>query len=86
MNKIERIKTEFSYYLDDETGYIRIDEENGIETVEDVIIHVEKMFDVELDFKYIGGFDSPGCEINCYAWAGIIDGELYFDGFEEYVS
>mgnify|MGYP000422536869 FL=1 len=44
------------------------------------------MFDVELDFKYIGGFDSPGCDINCYAWAGIIDGELYFDGFEEYVS
>lgn len=86
MNKIERIKTEISYYLDDETGYIRIDEENGIETVDDVIIHVEKMFDVELDFKCIGGFDSPGCDINCYAWAGIIDGELYFDGFEEYVS
>lgn len=86
MNKIERIKTEISYYLDDETGYIRIDEENGIETVDDVIIHVEKMFDVELDFKHIGGFDSPGCDINCYAWAGIIDGELYFDGFEEYVS
>ena len=86
MNKIEEINREILSYLNYEDGYIYTDEEKGIETIYDVIEYVEQKFDVELNCKYIGGFDSLGGEINCYAWAGIIDGELYFDGFEEYIS
>jgi len=45
------------------------------------ILHLAELeFNVQFEYDDVGGFDSPGYDIECYAWACITkDGELYFD-------
>ena len=80
-NKLEQVKSDIESFLNREDAYVY--ESNEIETMYDIIDYVNKKFKINLDIRCTGGFDSPGFSVNCYAWAGIIDGQLYFDSFEE---
>lgn len=81
-NKLKQVKDDIEHFLNREDAYIH-KIENEIETIYDIIDYVNEKFKVNLDVHYVGGFDSTGFRVSCYAWAGIIDGQLYFDSFEE---
>ena len=55
----------------------------NIYDVTKVIKMANEKFGVNIEVENVGGFDSPGYGMTCYAWAGIIDGELYFDCLKE---
>lgn len=64
----------------DEDG--RIIETEDFEDIYDLISFVNSKFDCSIEVIKVGGFNSPGYDIYCYAWAGIIDGVLYFDSLQ----
>ena len=80
-NKLEQVKNRVERFLDREDGRICDYILDEVETIYDVIDLVNKEFNVDLKIQCTGGFDSTS--VICYAWAGIIDGQLYFDSFEE---
>lgn len=80
--KIEKIHDEISSFINEENGNI-IENMYEYDSIEEVIRHVSKKYNVEIKLRYIGGFDSPGYDVDCYAWASIIDGDLYFDSLQQ---
>lgn len=48
----------------------------------DLISFVNKKFNCSIEITRVGGFESPVYDLDCYAWAGIIEGTLYFDTLE----
>ncbi len=82
-NKLEEVENRIESFLDREDGRICDYVLDEVETIYDVIDLVNKEFNVDLKVQCTGGFDSTGYSVVCYAWAGIIDGQLYFDSFEE---
>jgi len=78
--KISEIK-EFIWNNIDEEGQIHCTCEFA--DIYELIEHVNNTFKCDLEVKHCGGFDSPGYDVDCYAWAGIIEGKLYFDVLEE---
>lgn len=42
---------------------------------------VSSEFSTQCVLEYIGGFDSPGYDIYCYAFAYVEDGELKIHGY-----
>lgn len=64
----------------DENGQV-IENEN-FDDIYELISHINILFNCNIECKRCGGFNSPGYDVDCYAWAGIIDGELYFDTLE----
>lgn len=79
-NKIREIKEYIEEHIDEEG---QIEETENFDDIKGLIDYVNKKADCKIKLKKCGGFDSPGYEIKCYAWAGIIDGELYFDSVEQ---
>lgn len=75
--KISEIRTFIWDRIDDDGQVINFDD------IYELISHVNILFNCNIACKRCGGFNSPGYDVNCYAWAGIIDGELYFDTLEE---
>ncbi len=82
-NKLEKVKNRVERFLDRDDGRICDYILDEVKTIDDVIDLVNKEFNVDLKIQCTGGFDSTGYSVTCYAWAGIIDGQLYFDSFEE---
>lgn len=39
---------------------------------------VKAKYDIDLHVSCVGGFESPGYDIDCYAWAAVVDGDLLF--------
>lgn len=80
--KIKNIKEEIFSFVYEDDGSIF---ENDLElySIADVVGYVANKYGVNIEIECIGGFDSPGYDVCCYAWAGIIDGELYFDGLQQ---
>ena len=66
---------------EDNTLYILKNDKYIAEGVEAVIKLANLKFNIKIKFTEIGGFDSPGYDVNCYAWAGIVDEELLFGDF-----
>lgn len=77
-SKITEIQSEIFSFINEEDGQI-IKNEYECNDIYDVISHISKKYHVEIKVNYVGGFDSPGYDVRCYAWAAIVDGELYFD-------
>lgn len=67
--------------IDQENGSVI--ESEGIEDIYGLMKAASKKFNVALKITRVGGFDSPGYTVNCYAWSGIVDGELYLDSVEQ---
>lgn len=86
MNKtIENIKKDIERFFD-ENGQIKSVTVNDcrnysgiVEDIHSIIKYISLKYDCEIECEYIGGFDNPGYGVECYAWAGIVEGELYFD-------
>jgi hypothetical protein len=55
--------------------------EDPSEELHTITRKVKKEFNTDCVLKYIGGFDSPGYDINCYAFAYVEDGELKIHGY-----
>ena len=75
--KLQKYKDE-GYTFEDDACIYKDGEyiEDGLEG----IIHLaEKEFGVNIEFTCVGDYTSCGYDMFCYAWACIIDGELYFD-------
>ena len=73
------INGEILSFLDEETGQI-MKNDHGFYRLEDVVKYVFNKHGIEnYEFAHVGGFDSPGYNVDCYSWSAIIDGELYFD-------
>lgn len=81
MSRMEQIIDEINSFIDEDTGMILENDEN-IEEISQVIEYVNEKYNVNIECMHVGGFDSPGLNVKCYSWAGIIDGELLFDGLE----
>lgn len=78
--KIKEIDEFINGQINEEDGsVIETDDFDGIYGL---INFTNKKFDCKLEFIKVGGFDSPGYDVKCYAWAGIIDGELYLDSLQ----
>lgn len=54
-------------------------EDEYVEGIEGLLKLAELKFGINIEFDNVGGFDSPGYDVDCYAWASVVDGELYFD-------
>jgi len=80
-NKIKEIVNFIWSYIDDEYG--NIIEHDEFYDLEGLINYTNKKFNCKIKLIHVGGFESPGYDVDCYAWAGIIDGELYFDSLEQ---
>lgn len=79
--KRNKIKMFIWKNIDRENGQV-IENEN-FDDIYELIEYVNNLFNCNIECKHCGGFDSPGYDVDCYAWAGIIDGELYFDTLEQ---
>lgn len=79
--KIQEIKEFIWGWINDEDG--QVIEHDEFDDIYELIKYTNKKFNCDIDVNKIGGFSSPGYDVDCYAWAGIIDGELYFDGVEQ---
>lgn len=79
MSKIKEIK-EFIWNNINRDGNVTMD---GIDDIFELIHITNNNFNCKLEVLHTGGFESPGYDVDCYAWAGIIDGELYFDSIEQ---
>lgn len=77
-NKIKKIQNEIHSFINEDDGNI-IKNEYGYENIYDVISHVSIKYNVEIKVNCVGEFETPFYGLNFYAWAGIVDGELYFD-------
>ena len=80
MEKIEAIKDFINNNLDEETG--QVIKSDDYDSIYSLISYVNKKFDCNLEIQHAGGFESPGYDVDCYAWAGVINGKLYFDTLE----
>lgn len=84
-SRIEEIKEFIMDNIDKDDNVIPFDcegyyEVDDIDTLTDV---VNEKFNTDISCNYIGGFGSPGYDVDCYALVGIVDGELFFFGIEE---
>ena len=77
----EEALSEMGYHSDEDGYYAVSNEDDDIyfEGIEGLLKLTELKFGIDIEFSNVGGFDSPGYDVDCYAWASIIDGELYFD-------
>ena len=73
VKKFELIKDEIWSFVDEDGSDI-IENDLGLEDIKDVVDYVTKKHNCAIEFIKVGGFNSPGCDVNCYAWAGIVDG------------
>jgi len=80
-DKIKEIRGFIWSYIDNEIG--EIIEHDKFDDLYGLIRYVNEYYNCEIKLRHVGGFDSPGYDIDCYAWAGVIDGELYFDSLEQ---
>ena len=78
--KLNEIK-EFIWENIDEDGQVIVNDE--FEDIYELIKYVNGTFECDIEVKHCGGFDSPGYDVDGYAWAGIIEGKLYFDTLEQ---
>lgn len=76
-DKIKEIKETIWDFMDG-NGDIEENEEE-ITDIYELIEYINEKFNCNIELKKVGSFDSPGYDLTCYAWAGIIDNELYFD-------
>lgn len=82
MNKrIQEVREFIWDWIDEERGGII--EHDEFDDLCGLIRYTNTKFNCDIELKHCGGFDSPGYDVDCYAWAGIIDGELYFDSLEQ---
>jgi hypothetical protein len=77
--KIEAIKDFIEQNIDEDGNVIATDD---FDEIENMIAYINEKFKCDIKVKYVGGFESTGYDVNCYAWAAIIDGELYFDSLQ----
>lgn len=56
-----------------------MDGEGRIEDIKGVISYVNTEFNTNIILKEVGWIEDDDFYIRTYAWAGIIDDELYFD-------
>lgn len=80
-NKIKEIRKIIWENINDEDG--QVIECDEFEDIYGLIKYIKNKFNCDIKINHCGGFDSPGYDVDCYAWAGIIDGELYFDSVEQ---
>jgi hypothetical protein len=55
--------------------------EDPAEELNAIAEKVKAEFNTDCVLEYIGGFDSPGYDINCYAFAYVEGGELKIHGY-----
>lgn len=80
MSKVKEISNYLWDHIDEETCEV-VDIE-GVDSLEGLTSHINEKFGCSIELKHIGGYDSPGHDVDCYAWAGIVDGELFFTGIQ----
>lgn len=74
---IRKIENVLEKYKIEEAIYFREMYEVTLEDELYTIYNEYKNFISDFNLFYVGGFDSPGYEIECYALALIVEGKLY---------
>lgn len=78
IEKIENFLSKWRIEEDKYQHYIYNEEENieyEFDTELDALLKDEK--DIQYNLVYVGGFESPGYEIDCYCLAIVVEGKLY---------
>ena len=81
-NNVKEVLNKYGYdsYEDEPYSLYREDKEVG-EGVFALVKFVNEAFELDLEYLLCGEYDSSGYDMEAYAIAGIIDGDLYFDSF-----
>ena len=85
MKLIEEVREFIWSFINEDNGQIKEEIQNKMDIydIRKVIEITNEKFGINIEVEGIGNFDSPGYAMTCYAWAGIIEDELYFDCLTE---